>query len=167
MSCKICGVSDPSRFRAGNKSRCASCVDKRSVELARKRRAANPELAREKQREQTAKKRAKNPHCSKDWLLKSSYNIGYTDYLKLLDMQGGICPICETPFIEGKINNQYGHVDHDHSCCASKKSCGKCIRGILCAHCNKGLGFFLDDSNILKAAASYLDKTALNFPNLS
>ena len=28
-------------------------------------------------------------------------------------------------------------VDHDHKCCPGKKSCGKCVRGILCINHNR------------------------------
>ena len=48
-------------------------------------------------------------------------------------------------------------VDHDHKCCPEKgKSCGKCVRGLLCANCNHGLGSFGDDVERLKAAIEYL-----------
>lgn len=32
------------------------------------------------------------------------------------------------------------HVEHDHKCCGPKKSCGKCIRGIVCNKCNILIG---------------------------
>jgi hypothetical protein len=31
-------------------------------------------------------------------------------------------------------------VDHDHSCCSGKTSCGKCVRGIVCQACNTTIG---------------------------
>jgi hypothetical protein len=47
-------------------------------------------------------------------------------------------------------------VDHDHSCCPGRKACGKCIRGLLCANCNQGLGKFKDDPKLLRNAIDYL-----------
>lgn len=48
------------------------------------------------------------------------------------------------------------HIDHDHSCCPGKGSCGKCVRGILCRNCNVGLGFLKDSIPRLEDAISYL-----------
>lgn len=50
------------------------------------------------------------------------------------------------------------HVDHDHSCCPSiQKSCGKCVRGLICGSCNRALGLLGDDAETLRRAAAYLD----------
>jgi len=48
------------------------------------------------------------------------------------------------------------HLDHDRACCPGDVSCGKCIRGILCARCNMGLGHFYDDVDRLLGIISYL-----------
>ncbi len=32
------------------------------------------------------------------------------------------------------------HIDHDHKCCGKNKSCGKCVRGILCGNHNRLVG---------------------------
>jgi Recombination endonuclease VII. len=49
-------------------------------------------------------------------------------------------------------------VDHDHKCCSTGPSCGKCVRGFLCTHCNKGIGHMSDDAEKLRRAANYLDR---------
>ena len=58
-------------------------------------------------------------------------------YIKTSVLQ---CVICGT---EGKLV-----VDHDH---ATSK-----VRGMLCNHCNRGLGHFRDDPTLLEFAAQYL-----------
>jgi hypothetical protein len=96
-----------------------------------------------------AKRKAKNPN----WDRNQKYNIDFGDTLA---KQGGKCLICKTTSPEG-----YGDgwaVDHDHACCAGKGSCGDCVRGILCGHCNKGLGHFKDNLEFLEQAQHYLLK---------
>lgn len=61
------------------------------------------------------------------------------------------CGIC------GSTDMDEVHIDHDHSCCpVGGTSCGGCIRGILCGHCNRGLGMFRDSPELLASAARYL-----------
>jgi hypothetical protein len=55
------------------------------------------------------------------------------------------CAICK---VEDAVKRGGWHVDHDHST-------GK-TRGVLCGHCNRGMGFLKDDSEICAAAAEYL-----------
>lgn len=71
--------------------------------------------------------------------------------MKLLSDQGGLCAACFS-----EIEMLSACIDHDHSCCPSEKSCGKCIRGLLCGKCNSGLGFFDDNPQKLIDAAEYL-----------
>ncbi len=52
-------------------------------------------------------------------------------------------------------------VDHDHSCCASKRrSCGHCVRGMLCRGCNLALGAVGDDPDQLRGLLAYLERWA-------
>ena len=75
-------------------------------------------------------------------------------YAATLRAQGNACAICGTQ----DPGKRGWHIDHDHSCCPGKTSCGLCVRGILCGRCNIGLGFFLDNINALRAAEAYLER---------
>lgn len=94
-------------------------------------------------------------------LLRNGYGLTVDDFDALLAAQGGQCAVCGT----AEPGGQFGtwHIDHDHSCCpktgANRKSCGNCIRGLLCQKCNVGLGQFDDDPDRLLAAATYVLKT--------
>lgn len=80
------------------------------------------------------------------------YGLTPEQYVEMLDKQGGVCAICKKP----EAKKKRLAVDHDHSCCSGIKSCGKCIRGLLCSLCNNGLGSFQDDVQALRAAVDYL-----------
>jgi hypothetical protein len=92
--------------------------------------------------------------------LKRQYNITENEYLGMLALQGGVCAICrrsETLTIRGALVSLA--VDHDHHCCPeSKRSCGACIRGLLCSHCNVAVGKIFDNSGTARAMAEYLER---------
>lgn len=73
------------------------------------------------------------------------HGLTRADYDRTLAAQGGRCAICrsETPKGPGRW-----HIDHDHVTGA--------FRGLLCNNCNRGIGFFADDPEIMKAAARYI-----------
>ena len=76
------------------------------------------------------------------------------DFQKLIDEQGGGCAIC------GKEGNWLTLlVDHDHSCCDSQFSCGKCIRGALCKGCNTALGLLKESAETIKKALDYMNSS--------
>lgn len=50
------------------------------------------------------------------------------------------------------------NIDHDHSCCASARSCGKCVRGLLCFKCNTALGHLGDSRESVERVLTYLSK---------
>lgn len=52
-------------------------------------------------------------------------------------------------------NREATQVDHDHKCCPGRKSCGKCVRGLLCDPCNRNLGM-VENSQWLEASLDYL-----------
>ena len=96
----------------------------------------------------------KNKERSRPRTIERTYGITIEDYNNLLDQQNNCCAIC------GGVNeNGYSlYVDHDHSCCKGKKSCGKCIRQLLCSSCNFMLGNAKDNPELLKKAAKYLER---------
>lgn len=56
---------------------------------------------------------------------------------RLLEIQGYACAMCYEPFEAG----QPIFIDHDHACCpGEKRSCGRCVRGLLDLSCNTALG---------------------------
>src|ERR1700749_1122771 len=81
----------------------------------------------------------------------SSYGLTQELFDLLLGAQRNACGMCHEPFEE----RQLIHVDHDHACCQRKnRSCGKCIRGLLCHTCNIALGYI---ERRYAMARAYLD----------
>jgi hypothetical protein len=77
-----------------------------------------------------------------------AYNISTEQFDTLLASQANRCAICRTDKAGGRDNTW--HLDHDHTT--------KAVRGILCAKCNSGLGFFEDSIALLSGAVNYLAK---------
>lgn len=65
------------------------------------------------------------------------------------------CDVCKEPL--NFDDSKKVVVDHDHSCCPGNRSCGECVRGVLCSRCNVGLGMFRDNPSYLRLAADYLE----------
>jgi len=63
------------------------------------------------------------------------YSITEKEYKWLYLYQDGRCAICKEPARKKNLC-----VDHDHKCCGALKSCGLCVRGLLCGLCNTWLG---------------------------
>ena len=90
------------------------------------------------------------------------HSMGAGGFRKLLELQGGCCACCGDDLA---IDLRPGlgrsvHVDHDHSCCPTGRSCGKCVRGILCSDCNSMLGMARDDPARLRFGVEYLERTS-------
>lgn len=101
-------------------------------------------------------RRPKCKECS-DWAFTASKYGLTVDQLKLLYVsQQGMCAICGGQPLG---SHRYLSVDHDHSCCPGVKSCGLCVRGLLCSKCNQGIGSLEDSPERLRKAADYLERT--------
>lgn len=95
--------------------------------------------------------------CSADRHVQRYYGITIEEFRARLAAQGGVCAICgepETATLNGRVRRMT--VDHDHACCPGPKSCGKCVRGLLCARCNATLGYLRDNPALADAMAVYL-----------
>lgn len=64
--------------------------------------------------------------------------------------QNNQCLICSVVFCDGSHKAASMHIDHCHST--------GIVRGLLCTHCNHGLGKFQDSADVLRRAIAYLEK---------
>lgn len=98
-----------------------------------------------------------NSHCKScmKWgNLLRLFGLSRKQYEEILESQGGGCAIClHQPEPDGKRFP----VDHDRLCCPGDKSCGLCVRGILCPGCNTGIGFLRESREIMLSAIEYLE----------
>lgn len=171
--CTKCGTGKPdSDFnRYGGKKRglrpdCRLCQHKRNQEYIAKNRERRKAYHRQFRRdhidaclardaryraENKDKIKAKNARragvTSRWYNLSGKYGLTEDDYAKILIVQGGRCAICRTDKPLGRGGNF--HVDHDHAT-------GK-VRGLLCHHCNTGIGGLRDSLVLLRAAITYLE----------
>lgn len=79
----------------------------------------------------------------------SRHHLSQEEYQKLFDLYSGKCHSCHE---RDAIN-----IDHDHSCCKGTRSCGKCVRGILCSQCNTALGLMNDNPEMIKKLKQYAE----------
>ena len=88
------------------------------------------------------------------------YGMTRAQFDKMFEDQDYRCAICRTD----DCGPQGWTIDHDHTCCKPRhrgewrKSCGACVRAILCQNCNLLLGHAHDDPAVLEAALTYLRK---------
>jgi hypothetical protein len=78
------------------------------------------------------------------------YSLTPEEYYKLLEDQEGKCKICKSEESHRTGTSYKLFVDHCHR---TKK-----VRGLLCHHCNVGLGHFKDSVNLLETAKEYLNE---------
>ena len=109
----------------------------------------NRDTVREVQREYYKGSR-ENWRVSHLW---KRYRLTLDDYERMLAEQGGRCAICKSA-PDGRVLS----VDHDHACCPGGKSCGECVRSLLCNRCNIWLGGVGDDIALMETAINYLKK---------
>jgi Recombination endonuclease VII len=90
----------------------------------------------------------------RDRNLRKRFRLSVEAYEAISKLQNHKCLGCE------KHRDEIGLlvVDHDHNCCPDRnKTCGKCIRGLLCAPCNNALGLVKNNASTLRNLAQYLE----------
>jgi Recombination endonuclease VII len=138
-TCSVCG---PARIRMRSDGT-PECMTRRREQAAR-RRARNPHVRR--------KYKSDTPDAKRQRHLRR-FGITPEDYARMFDEQGGVCAICHRES-DGSLS-----IDHDHRCCQPGRSCGKCVRGLLCLACNLVLGYVRDNPALLASAIEYLART--------
>jgi hypothetical protein len=91
------------------------------------------------------------PRNRKRAKLRHRYGLELEEYNAMLKEQNNRCAICskrETQIHRATEKVTQLSVDHDHKTGA--------IRGLLCSRCNKGLGHFNDEPELVATALEYL-----------
>lgn len=96
-----------------------------------------------------AKYKETSRRCGRAYQLRK-YGLNQDSFNKILDSQGGKCAICGG----GPTVYDVYVVDHDHDTGET--------RGLLCSHCNSGLGSFKDATKIMERAASYIKRSRVS-----
>jgi poly(3-hydroxybutyrate) depolymerase len=78
----------------------------------------------------------------------NKYGLSAADFTHMWEEQGGCCAICHQQMTPTGTSPTSACVDHCHE---TNK-----VRGLLCNHCNRGLGLFKDNKEFLAAAIEYL-----------
>lgn len=128
------------KYRLSHPDRCKQKDKKRYQENKERERARNSSYYMRNRETQRIRHRNNRHKITSEW-----YDA------KMLEQQNQ-CAVC------GKSFEKTPHIDHNHACCPSARSCGKCHRGLLCDDCNLGLGRFKDSIEILSRAIQYLEK---------
>lgn len=145
FKCKSCGsekavslfYANPKLIR-GHYATCRACWDER----ARKWRNQNWPSAYSTRRDYKQRNRDRVASLTRKSQLKVKYGMTVDAYNELFSKQGGVCAIC------GLKSTRPLCVDHCH---ASGK-----IRGLLCDKCNRGIGCFKDDPELMIKAAEFI-----------
>lgn len=124
-----------------NNSKQVSCSSNCNMAYAR---SLNPSkfnaISKQRMRDRTPEQKREDAIRKREGRLQREYGISYATYLKMKEDQNNTCFLCK------KYSKLV--IDHDHET-------GK-VRKLLCHPCNRGLGFFEDNSETLLAASQYI-----------
>lgn len=96
--------------------------------------------------------------------IERKFGITRGEWESMLDAQSGCCALCGHP---PPSADRRLVIDHDHGCCPAGGGCKKCIRGLLCDHCNLMLGRVERSPLLMRRFSDYLPRRPLAVPRLS
>lgn len=139
-TCQRCGADKPlddfhrdAKADDGRVAWCKTCRKEYRAEVY----ARDPQAAKDYQREW----KRRNPAKVTEYGRRHRHGVEPEDFERLLAEQEGRCAICGT-------DDEMLRIDHCHD--------RRVIRGLLCDRCNRGVGFFDDNPERLRAAAEYV-----------
>jgi len=113
----------------------------------KKWRLNNPDKVKKTQKKSYLK--YKENGRSKEWYLKKTYGMTLHEFNELLLKQNNSCGICNKKFTG--VKPLIPNIDHVHDKTAR-------IRGLLCGHCNSGIGLLHDDPHLIRNAIKWISK---------
>lgn len=138
FECRLCGTTFSKLSTSGHNYFCDSCLPL-AAEARAERKNAN--------RRVDANPQAKSKNFANN--LRQNYGMTVEQHAAMVKAHGNRCAICgEPPKPDGVRAASRLHVDHDHTT-------GQ-LRGLLCNHCNRGIGAFRDRPDLMELAISYL-----------
>lgn len=143
FTCAKCGIVKPTtefykstKLKRGHQATCKTCWDERAADW----RSRHPDRVKEKRRKWVSANPDIQALLTRKSALKRKYGITPEQFDAMRSAQGGRCAICGVP--GGLV------VDHCHAT-------GR-VRSLLCDKCNRGLGCFNDDPDLLRRAAEVI-----------
>ena len=153
-TCIKCGETKPlddffrhGRALDGHQNACKACMSVRYALYFEKHKT----IINERSRRNQQRLRDEDPTYAVRSKLRNFFGLTLEEYEAKLAEQGGVCAVCGT-----EPGTKRLAVDHDHNCCPDQKSCGRCVRALLCCGCNNGSGL-ADNPFLLRRKADYLD----------
>lgn len=146
---------DPNQHRLVNvnletaTAECSVCGEVRVVNVKRRPRCANAAAATRARRWERDSERLREYH--REYNRRYRFQLEPGGFEELLELADYKCQMCGRD-----VTGRTARIDHDHACCDSQRTCGECVRGILCNGCNSILGI-LENSHAWRVRAeSYL-----------
>jgi len=110
----------------------------------------NKEVMLATNRRWCARNKEKRAAGMRDYLFRKKYKMTIADHNKLLESQGFACAACNSPVPNNKTAGW--NTDHCHKT--------GLVRGILCHHCNVGIGHAKDNIETLRKWIAYLERSS-------